>query len=213
MRARGAALAIILMVAVVALVALPGSAQAHNTGQGVDVGYANVSATVANGVATVDVLLTQATTANCRKLKPASLTAQRADVTAQGNFSTLGDCHYQGTLTPPSAGRWVVTADFRLNGQPTSITVLIGVGGDVTSFQSADWLHVNSLGGGGRSIPVGALLAGAGGLLALALAARVAIGRRAPRRAPRRTRATPQPDVTSSTEPLTSAAHQEGGSA
>jgi hypothetical protein len=212
MRAGGAALAITLMLAVVALVALPNSALAHNTGQGQDVGYANVSATVANGVATVDVQLTQATTANCRKLKPASLTAQRADVTTQGSFSTLGDCHYQGTLTPPSEGRWVVTADFRFNGQPTSITVLIGVGGDVTSFQSADWLHVNSLGGGGRSIPVGALLAGAGGLLALALLVRVAVGRRAPRRAPRRTR-TAAPDAATATDTLASTAHQEGGSA
>ena len=157
--------------------------------------------------------LTQATTANCRKLKPAGLMAQRADVTINGAFSTVGDCHYQGTLTPPTEGRWVVTANFALNGQPTAITLLIGIGGDVTSFESADWLHVNSLGGGGRSYPVGGLLLGAGGLLALALLVRVAVGRRAPRRAPRRTRTAPQPDAVAATEPLTSTAQQEGGSA
>jgi hypothetical protein len=118
---------------------LPEGALAH-AGDGIDVGFAQVTAEQIGGTVTVMLDITQAS--DCTPFTADGLSAARGETVATGSLRPAGDCLFSGVITLPEPGRWTLTVGVRWEGRPTGIVLPVGVTAEPGTFERAEWLHV-----------------------------------------------------------------------
>jgi hypothetical protein len=100
--------------AVLAVLALPGSALAHDPGQGDDAGTANVIISLEGDQAT---LTAELAPLPCARTTPSSVVARRGGETRRAPLEQSG-CRFEGSIVLPERGRWFVYAQMRRDGRP-----------------------------------------------------------------------------------------------
>jgi hypothetical protein len=124
---------------IVGWLATPASSLAHE-GDGIDVGFALVTAEQAGGVVTVSMTITEAE--DCRPFEAGGLSAARAEQSVSGVLQPADACVFNGTIELPEPGRWTLSVAVNWDGYPTSIVLPVGVSAEPGTFERAEWLHV-----------------------------------------------------------------------
>lgn len=119
------------------LVLLPGTALAHDPGQGAEVGRAGLVATASGSLARLDVDLRR--TRGCGSVRPRRLRARRAGQVVTAGLVRSGPCRATGTVRLRDNGRWFLYAEFERSGKPLETWIPVTIG-DPSEARDSDRL-------------------------------------------------------------------------
>ena len=162
--------------AVLAVLALPGSALAHDPGQGDDAGTADVTVSLEGDQAT---LTAELAPRPCARTTPSSVVARRGGETRRAPLEQSG-CRFEGSIVLPERGRWFVYAEMHREGRPieTWLPITAGSGPHRVAEEGRYVYFPPEQPGGSVQLVAGAVLYF--GMLALFVAAFALIRRSSP---------------------------------
>jgi hypothetical protein len=110
--------------------------------------------------------------AACDQVEPLRLDGVRAELTAEGSLARVEPCRFEGEITLPEAGRWMVAARFAYDDREAEVWMPVGVTDTAQTFERGDWLHAVAGEESGwdmtRTLLLAALGLGVGAVLTLA---------------------------------------------
>ncbi len=117
-----------VVTAVLMLLLLPGTATAHDPGQGDELTTGTLSAAVDGDQATLSI----SPASHCPDLEPRRLVARRAELTETASLRIVDTCEFSGRITLPERGRWFLYAEFLHEDEPVETWIAAAAGGTET---------------------------------------------------------------------------------
>ena len=100
--------------------------------------------------------------AACDRLEPLRLAGVRDDLEADGTLERVEPCRFEGEISLPEPGRWMVAAWFTFYGREAEVWMPVGVTDTAQTFERGDWLHAVAVEDSGWDTTQIVLLAGLG---------------------------------------------------